>query len=244
MTTPSFWHNTDTPSRFIRVCTCKRSGDQHDFTCHYRTEWEKERGGCLARSGNGNRCNELVGREFPFCDRFHREQALTAFAEYLAYASRLNPRYSGLPENVRATVTFIDRALLCPLDDAEMKKLGRHLGIHAPVIEKPDRSLRVVRRCSLYRHYDDEGLLLYVGISVDPAVRMKQHESSSPWWRFVAESDIDWYLTETDAAQAERRAIIDEAPIFNKAGATPERDPRAIRYLVDHEALDLLRAAA
>jgi predicted GIY-YIG superfamily endonuclease len=76
---------------------------------------------------------------------------------------------------------------------------------------KPDMS----QRAALYRLFDAKGRLLYVGISLDPAARWKQHRGDKQWWPEVIDKQVIWYDTRILALQAEAMAIRDELPIHN-----------------------------
>ena len=70
---------------------------------------------------------------------------------------------------------------------------------------------------ALYRFFDADGHLLYVGISLNPGERWKQHRADKPWWLEVASITID-HLPDRDAAlQAETAAIKSERPRYNIA---------------------------
>lgn len=260
MTSPDFWTAVDSQAswggpRRPATCTCwSRSDTHHLDVCDLANDWSTQRddrgmGGCLALKSDGRRCGERVADTFPFCARYHLEGALRAFIDHLAALGVDNINYGHFDPDARAIAALVHRGMYGHLSEPSKRQLAGHLGIkllraeNAPPTPTPSIENRV-RRCALYRHYDGEGSLLYVGISVDPEARVKQHQATSPWWEFVATSDVDWHLTEVDAAAAERRAIHEEAPIFNKAGATAERDARAIQYLIAHEAYGLLRTAA
>lgn len=96
-------------------------------------------------------------------------------------------------------------------------------------------------RCGLYRHFDAEGILLYVGIAKWPDERMRQHASQSGWQRFAARMEAEWFDTRDEASRAEVRAVAAEKPIFNKQYAAADQQERAVRYLVEHGAFELLR---
>jgi predicted GIY-YIG superfamily endonuclease len=69
---------------------------------------------------------------------------------------------------------------------------------------------------ALYRLYDSENALLYVGITVSLRNRMVQHALCQPWWAQVARKTVAWYPDRQDAAAAELTAIKDECPRHNK----------------------------
>ena len=70
-------------------------------------------------------------------------------------------------------------------------------------------------KTALYRQYSKEGKLLYVGISLDYAKRVKQHYKGSAWFLDVADIKLEWFDTRDDALKAERDAIKKEKPECN-----------------------------
>lgn len=75
-----------------------------------------------------------------------------------------------------------------------------------------------ITRTALYRHFSEAGLLLYVGISEDEPRRREQHRRASPWFHLVARTTVDPFPSKEDALEAERAAIRDERPKFNRMG--------------------------
>ena len=71
----------------------------------------------------------------------------------------------------------------------------------------------------LYRYYDAQGVLLYVGITKDPAARRRHHQLHSEWYPHAGEPLIEWFEDRKSALKAERDAIRNEAPVFNVVGA-------------------------
>lgn len=71
---------------------------------------------------------------------------------------------------------------------------------------------------ALYRHFDAAGVLLYVGISVNPFARTSEHVCAAPWARQVVSITVEWHLSRRAALAAELAAIRSERPQFNKAG--------------------------
>jgi excinuclease UvrABC nuclease subunit len=104
----------------------------------------------------------------------------------------------------------------------------------------------VARECALYRHFDEKGALLYVGVALTPASRLRSHVQGSPWARNVATVTIEWFPSRADALAAERGAISGEAPKHNvrrpvdtgKRRADRHKDPKA------HSAKTAARAKA
>ena len=82
----------------------------------------------------------------------------------------------------------------------------------------------------LYRAFDAEGTLLYVGASINPASRFEKHSRTQPWWPEVATITLqhcfDWDELDTE----ETRAIREENPKYNhihsKTATRKLRGPR------------------
>ena len=70
---------------------------------------------------------------------------------------------------------------------------------------------------SLYRFYDANDVLLYVGITNSLPHRLAQHEAGKHWWTAVASASIEHYPTRKEAEDAERAAIRAELPVWNIA---------------------------
>ncbi|MGA4875918.1 GIY-YIG nuclease family protein [Streptomyces lydicamycinicus] len=101
-------------------------------------------------------------------------------------------------------------------------------------------------RTAVYRLFDSEGRLLYVGISNDPGFRWKQHRGDKQWWQHVADKTVTWYDTRMLALQAEALAIHTEAPMYNTVKPYLISDvPDALSVSREPSAFDRqLRAAA
>lgn len=67
----------------------------------------------------------------------------------------------------------------------------------------------------VYRLYDIEGRLLYIGMSTNPLGRIPQHRSRKPWGKQIAYYDVAWHPDREAAKDAERRAIHAEDPLHN-----------------------------
>lgn len=90
----------------------------------------------------------------------------------------------------------------------------------------------------LYRQYDKDENLLYIGISINARARHVQHKVSSEWVAEVATIRIENYSTRADAEKAEREAIANERPLYNSQHATYKRPkpiyvPATPRVLTD-----------
>ena len=97
---------------------------------------------------------------------------------------------------------------------------------------------------ALYRWYDADDLLLYIGITNDPHVRQSSHAKKSSWADFAVRGTIERYSSRPDAEAAEKFAIESERPLFNhQHNDTPEARQRLVAYLVEHGRMDLLAPA-
>ena len=67
----------------------------------------------------------------------------------------------------------------------------------------------------LYRYFDADGNLLYVGISLSALNRAIQHKTTAGWWSQQRSMTRETYPTRQAAEDAERRAIITEKPAHN-----------------------------
>ena len=83
------------------------------------------------------------------------------------------------------------------------------------------RAGATVRLHQLYRHFDKDGALLYVGISLSAVERLRQHRDSSHWFKKIARITIERHPTREDAEWAEREAIHRENPKHNKVRTIP-----------------------
>jgi hypothetical protein len=89
-------------------------------------------------------------------------------------------------------------------------------------------------RYRLYRCYDLDGILLYVGLTLQqPAARQRQHFNSSLWWPKVSRFDVAELpaeLTYEQASLVEVRAIRDEHPLYNWTHQATD-NPRRVRLV-------------
>ena len=68
---------------------------------------------------------------------------------------------------------------------------------------------------ALYRFFDAAGDLLYVGITLDPGSRWKQHRDDKAWWHEVARVELENHPSREAVLAAEKAAIITEQPRYN-----------------------------
>lgn len=71
------------------------------------------------------------------------------------------------------------------------------------------------KKTHLYRHYDGNGELLYIGISLSAVQRLSQHMSGSNWADEIASIEVEYYPDRDAALRAEKAAIEAEQPRYN-----------------------------
>ena len=102
-------------------------------------------------------------------------------------------------------------------------------------LDQPRHDLR--GPSALYRYFDESDRLLYVGISKTPEKRDREHSTLSEWHQFANRRTVEWHNSRDAALAAERAAIRDESPIFNRIGVREAEldeveDYRFMRHLL------------
>lgn len=100
---------------------------------------------------------------------------------------------------------------------------GERARVPALAIEPARRRPPSPGPTKLYRHFDAEGRLLYVGISLGVLHRLAQHMNGSHWAEGIARVEVESFPTRGAALAAERTAIRTEQPLHNVVHAEPER---------------------
>lgn len=67
----------------------------------------------------------------------------------------------------------------------------------------------------LYRHFDKDDVLLYVGVSLRVLQRLGQHKANSHWFVRIAKVTLENYDSREAVLEAERQAILSEKPLHN-----------------------------
>lgn len=99
---------------------------------------------------------------------------------------------------------------------------------------------------SLYRFYNKDGELLYVGITSFLPRRTREHAESKAWWREVSRVEVEHFETREQAQDAERAAVLREGPEYNIAippgAVTPEQEIYLLALRKESERLAALAA--
>jgi predicted GIY-YIG superfamily endonuclease len=87
----------------------------------------------------------------------------------------------------------------------------------------------------LYRQFDKDGRLLYVGVSGRLAIRLTQHRAS-PWYGEIDRVETEEFATREEALTAEKKAIERERPEWNVHYGDPSssRSRQRGTLVVDH----------
>lgn len=72
----------------------------------------------------------------------------------------------------------------------------------------------------VYRIYDRNHVLLYVGMSVNPRGRFRAHSMDKDWWKDTHHCSLTWYPDLRTTELAEHIGIYEGAPIHNLRGRT------------------------
>ena len=107
-----------------------------------------------------------------------------------------------------------------------------------------------MKQVHLYRLFDFDGNLLYVGTSYDSKRRLRQHRTRKHWFEQVARVETESFPTKEAASAAEVAAIRAEGPKYNHAYNTGFDRPtyqrewmRAHRAKIQDEPVETNQAA-
>lgn len=229
----------DQPSDFSKICSdtgcahdpmedtnCKFvvTGKYHRLRLDEEEKWaEHHRGhyfcvvpGCEFLRGHGNRkrCN------------FHHilQEDLEPKMEQLSQWVNTNNDY-GRPKKAHHHFAMLN--MLNTIDSLKscLEEYVESLGALSVAIEIKNRPKAKKRKRpiadgdekpnALYRFFDAENELLYVGITCNPSARIKAHKSDKEWWADVASMTMEHFDTREELEEAERNAIRIERPRFN-----------------------------
>lgn len=77
----------------------------------------------------------------------------------------------------------------------------------------------------LYRYFDKDDVLLYVGISNNFILRLYQHERDKGWAEYISSITLSRFPDRKAALFAEYNAILNENPVHNKQCYAPREKP-------------------
>lgn len=77
----------------------------------------------------------------------------------------------------------------------------------------------------LYRFFNADGELLYIGVTQDPTARFKSHQHDKSWFSEVATSTMEHFTSRQELMAAELVAIQRESPRHNIAGTWQPKPP-------------------
>ena len=97
------------------------------------------------------------------------------------------------------TSTFLPTPLVAGMQELAKRKEAQYLA----------------RRSYVYRMWDKDGVLLYIGKSNKPLDRWKQHHRDKPWFEQATRFEYEPHEDEAAAYAAEREAIKTEHPLYN-----------------------------
>lgn len=82
----------------------------------------------------------------------------------------------------------------------------------------------LARAAAVYRLYDADGALLYIGSAYDPEERCKAHRKL-PWWPQVTRRAEEWFASRGKAYREEMKAIAVEGAKHNAMGTPSYSTP-------------------
>lgn len=96
--------------------------------------------------------------------------------------------------------------------------------------------------CCVYRFFDVDDNLLYVGSAVYFNLRFSQHvQRRARWVPLAARALVTWYPSAMESEVGEEATIIAERPLFNEEhNRFPDAPQRLFDYLSERDRLDLL----
>jgi hypothetical protein len=68
---------------------------------------------------------------------------------------------------------------------------------------------------SVYRYFDGNNLLVYVGITSRGIKRNREHNDVKSWWQYVVRQEVEHFDTRSEAAARERALIREYRPPYN-----------------------------
>lgn len=95
------------------------------------------------------------------------------------------------------------------------RALDRRMERAATRLEQSINGTETRSPCSLYRVYDANGQLLYVGITETGVSRFDSHRLHAKWWHQASRIELDHYPDRTIARSVEQACIDTWKPPYN-----------------------------
>lgn len=95
-----------------------------------------------------------------------------------------------------------------------------------PVLGQPRRLIAAGppdRPAAVYRIYNTDGEIIYVGVGYDPWKRLQGHLARASWAGSIHSYAADWFPSRALADQVEQALIRQERPIYNVQGTDLHR---------------------
>ena len=77
-------------------------------------------------------------------------------------------------------------------------------------------------RTAVYRFYDKDDVLLYVGATKNFDQRRSTHARTAKWWSAVVRHEVEWYNSQLDALITEAKLIRELRPLHNVQSPSPD----------------------
>jgi len=84
----------------------------------------------------------------------------------------------------------------------------------------------------LYRYFDEDDRLLYVGITKHQFQRFQAHAINTKWVELIHKATFEHYFSRSEVRHAEIAVIASENPLFNIQGIAADH-PGSAKYLYD-----------
>ena len=83
---------------------------------------------------------------------------------------------------------------------------------------------------AVYRIYNAADELIYIGMSYEPAVRVRVQRREKAWGHEIARYEVDWHQDRAASQRAEEQLIKEFQPRYNVTH-TPEHRVRSLRHI-------------
>jgi Arm DNA-binding domain len=169
---------------------------------------------------------QIVGKSKTWIYRYQRNGR--------ARTMGLGPVYAVSLADARALVRHARVLLQRGVDPIEDRKERRTAASQGTITQRTRAFAKtgIESKCSLYRHYDVDGNLLYVGISLEPLRRQQKHMDTVDWRTAIFQIVIEPFATREDAIEAEESAIRNEHPKYNTTHNKYRKFENELKYLV------------